>query len=86
MTHPHFGKLNMRFIIYCPTYMSRKFKVLECDHLQYNIMHFSSLTDETLTRVHANDEATDDEHLKGLCHLTQGQQQSSYYSKAIIYK
>lgn len=41
---------------------------------------------QTLTRVNSHYEAADDEHLKRFGHLTQGQQQCSYYSKAVIHQ
>lgn len=47
----------------------------------YNI---SSLTNETLTRVHSDYEAANDEHLKRLRRLPQGHQQCGYYCKTVI--
>lgn len=41
---------------------------------------------ETPTWVNSHYEAADDEHLKRFGHLTQGQQQCSYYSKAVIHQ
>lgn len=39
---------------------------------------------EELTRVYSNNKPANNEHLKRLCRLAQGQQQSSYDSKAVI--
>lgn len=53
------------------------------EHHSYNI---SSVINETPTRVHSDDEAADDEHLKRLGRLSQGHQQRSYHCKAVIDK
>lgn len=41
---------------------------------------------KTLTRVHSDDETANDEHLKRLGLLTEGEQQSRYDSEDIIYQ
>lgn len=44
----------------------------------------SSVINKAPTRIHSDDEAADDEHLKRLRRLAQGHQQRSCYCKAVV--